>query len=163
MIDFLEMEDEGKQSIRTRDKVFVIHGHNEARLLELKILLTNEFNLNPIILKEQPEGGVQTIIEKFEKCAKGCKYAIALFTPDDEVENNGKKYLQARPNVLFELGWLTKKLTRKRIMLLVQEGTTVFSDFQGIIQLRFKMSIEEQYKKIRDELDTAGLLKRNVR
>jgi len=153
-----EIEKRRKQKIGARTNIFVIHGHNEERLLELKILLKDDFNLNPIILKEQPERGAQTIIEKFENYAKNCKYAIALFTPDDEVEKNGEKYLQARPNVIYELGWLSKKLTRKKIMLLVQEETTIFSDFQGIIQIRFKTKIEEKYRKIKVELEAAGLI-----
>ena len=33
---------------------------------------------------EQPDAGCKTVIEKFEKYAQTCTYAIAVFTPDDE-------------------------------------------------------------------------------
>lgn len=90
-------------------KVFIIHGHNEAKWRELEKIL-NKLHLEPIILGENPDHGATTIIEKFEHYASQCVYAIAVFTPDDQVEKNGKMYLQARPNVMFEVGWFCGRL-----------------------------------------------------
>jgi len=145
---------------RTADniKVFIIHGHDETRLLELEKMLKDDFKLTPIILKDQPDGGASTIIEKFELYASQCAYAIALFTPDDQVENGGKKYLQARPNVIYELGWFSAKLSRKKVMLVLKDGTDIFTDFQGIIQKRFKSQVVEIYRDLLIELKAAGLL-----
>jgi predicted nucleotide-binding protein len=147
-------------NIRTADniKVFIIHGHDETRLLELEKMLKDDFKLTPIILKDQPDGGASTIIEKFELYATQCAYAIALFTPDDQVENGGKKYLQARPNVIYELGWFSAKLSRKKVMLILKDGTDIFTDFQGIIQKRFKSQVVEIYRDLLIELKAAGLL-----
>ena len=110
------------------NKVFIIHGHDETRLLELEKIIRDDFNLIPIILKDQPDQGATTIIEKFELYAPQCSYAIALFTPDDIVENSGKKYLQARPNVIYELGWFCAKLTRKRVILIFN------TDFRSLLK-----------------------------
>jgi hypothetical protein len=64
-----------------KKKVFIIHGHDETRLLELEKILKDDFHLDPIILKDKPNGGSTTIIEKFELYASDCGFAIALFTP----------------------------------------------------------------------------------
>lgn len=68
------------------------------------------------------------------------------------------KYLQARPNVMYELGWFASNLSRDKVLLILKEGTDIFSDFSGILQIRFRDTIAEQFIKIRDELRTAELI-----
>jgi predicted nucleotide-binding protein len=150
-----------KESSIRQNSVFIIHGSEEAKWRELKDLLKTEFHLNPIILKEQPEKG-KTLIEKFEYYADTCSYAIAIFTPDDEViDNNQEKYLQARPNVIYELGWFCGKLGRQNVMLLLKEGTSIFSDFSGIVQKRFHKEVAEKILEIRNELVGCGIMNNN--
>ncbi|MCK4261299.1 MAG: nucleotide-binding protein [Halanaerobiales bacterium] len=141
-------------------KVFIIHGHNEAKWRELKDILKEHFGLEPIVFQECPDMGTTTIIDKFEKHAKECSYAFAIFTPDDIVENGDKKYFQARPNVIYELGWFCAYLGRERVCILFQEGEgmDIFSDFQGVLQKRFKSNISEKFKEIQQELQVIGLI-----
>ena len=82
--DLLERK-KSAEGLRHRENVFLIHGHDEAKWRELKDILKSEFRLNPIVLLEQPDAGCKTVIEKFEHYAQTCSYAIAVFTPDDEV------------------------------------------------------------------------------
>jgi hypothetical protein len=82
-----------EETLRHRENVFIIHGRDEAKWRELKDIVRSEFRLNPIVLSEQPDIGVKTIIEKFEHYASTCSYAIAVFTPDDEVTSGGDTYL----------------------------------------------------------------------
>ncbi len=138
--------------------IFIIHGHDEARLLELENILKEDFKLIPFVLKRLPNIGSPTIIEKFEFYAPQCSMAIALFTPDDVIEKDGKQYLQARPNVIYELGWFSAKLTRKNVILLLKEGTDIFSDFQGILQLKFNIEVAEKYRDLLLEFRAKGLL-----
>lgn len=138
--------------------IFIIHGHDETSLKELKDIIQDDFNLTPFILQKLPNIGSPTIIEKFEFYAKQCSMAIALFTPDDIIEKDGVQYLQARPNVIYELGWFSAKLTRQNVILILKEGTDVFSDFQGILQLRFKTNISEIYRELMLEFKAKGLL-----
>lgn len=142
-----------------KENVFIIHGKNEARWRELKDIIKDDFNLKPIILSEQPDTGA-TIIEKFEKYAQSCSCAIAIFTPDDEVTSGNVKYLQARPNVIYEIGWFCGKLGRDKVILLLKEGTTIFSDFGGIMQKRFKGKIVEKVSEIRKDLEQMNIIKR---
>ena len=147
-----------EESLRHRENIFVIHGRDEAKWRELKDILKSKFRLNPIVLLEQPDAGCKTVIEKFEHYAQTCSYAIAVFTPDDEVTSNEEVYLQARPNVIYELGWFCGRLGRSGAMLLLKEGTSVFSDFGGIIQKRFAQNISEKIVEIKKDLIAAGIL-----
>lgn len=139
--------------------VFIIHGHDEAKWRELQQYLKEDFGLNPIVLSEQPDKGM-TIIEKFEYYANQCCYAFAMFTPDDVIDNDGNKYFQARPNVIFELGWFCSNLGRDRVCILFKDGENmnIFSDFQGVIQKRFTNSISEVYREIKIELNSVGIM-----
>jgi predicted nucleotide-binding protein len=150
-----------EKDLRHRENVFVIHGRDEAKWRELKDILQSQFRLNPIVLSEQPDAGCKTLIEKFEHYAETCCYAIAVFTPDDEVTYDTGTYLQARPNVIYELGWFCGRLRRSGAMLLLKEGTSVFSDFGGIIQKRFTNNISEKVIDIRRDLVSAGILEEN--
>ena len=144
-------------SLRHRENIFIIHGREEAKWRELKDILKNDLGLNPIVLKDQPDIG-KTLIEKFEHYAQTCSYAIAVFTPDDEVKSDGETYLQTRPNVIYELGWFCGRLGRSSTMLLLKEGTSIFSDFGGIIQKRFLKNISEKTAEIKKDLIAAGIL-----
>lgn len=148
-----------KSSALLSKKIFIIHGHDEAKLRELKDLIKNELELTPIILSEQPDKGL-TLIEKFEYYAKECSYAFAIFTPDDIVENNGVKYFQARANVIFEVGWFYANLGRSRVCLILKESPEmgVFSDLQGVLQKRFYKNISEIFREISMELKEIGII-----
>ncbi|MEE1282638.1 MAG: nucleotide-binding protein [Acutalibacteraceae bacterium] len=112
-----------------------------------------------IVLSDQPDQGL-TIIEKFEKYAKNCSYAFALFTPDDIVTNGDKQYFQARPNVIFELGWFYANLGRSRVCILDQasERSKIFSDLQGILRMQFINDVSERYIEIDRELKSLGII-----
>jgi predicted nucleotide-binding protein len=139
-------------------KVFIIHGHDEAKRRELEAMLSTQFGLVPIVLVDQPNAGANTIIEKFEHYAPKCSFAFALFTPDDQVTIGGSPYLQARPNVIWELGWFCAELGRTNVMLILKDGTEVFSDFSGIIQHRFKTNVTERFVEIQRDLRGAKLI-----
>jgi len=149
---------QAEESLRHRENVFVIHGRDDAKWRELKDILKTEFRLNPIVLLEQPDAGCKTVIEKFEHYAQTCSYAIAVFTPDDEVTSGNDTYLQARPNVIYELGWFCGRLGRSGSMLLLREGTSLFSDFGGIIRKEFSRNISEKIIEIKRDLVASGIL-----
>lgn len=151
----ISMEKETKE----RKKVFIVHGHSKKKLSELKDILENKFGLKPIILSKEPDKG-NTIIEKFEKTASTCEYAFALFTPDDIVIKGSKKYFQARPNVIFELGWFYAKLGRDHVCVLEKESkkSSIFSDLQGILRIQFKKDISEKFEEIERELKSAKII-----
>lgn len=137
-------------------KVFIVHGHNEAILRELNELL-EELGVDPVILKNEEDDG-KTLIEKFEHYGRLCAFAFVIITPDDWVENKKKKYFQARPNVLFELGWFCGRYGRDKVRILQQKDTPLPSDLNGLVTIEFNEHLEEVYRKIMSVLQTANVI-----
>jgi predicted nucleotide-binding protein len=137
--------------------VFVVHGHDEVNLLRLRALLRDKFGLNPVILMDEPSSG-QTIIEKFERAATEAAFCLVLMTPDDQVSSRQGEATQARPNVIFELGWFYGRLGRARVCILAKRGTSVHSDLSGIVRIEFIENVEEAAHNLEKELRQAGLV-----
>jgi len=138
--------------------VFIVHGHDELNLLRLKEIIRDRWRLEPIVLASKPGKG-RTIIEKFEEEAQRAAFAFVLLTPDDVVVTDSGAYAQARPNVVFELGWFYGRLGRNRVCILFKEGTQIHSDLDGISRLQFRESVEEVVEQIEQELVEANVLK----
>ncbi len=138
--------------------VFIVHGHDEVNLLKLEKLLRDQWRLEPIVLRDEP-GGDQTLIEKFERIAKQACYAFVILTPDDVIETPDGHYTQARPNVVFELGWFYGHLGREQVCILSKKDTNLHSDLKGISRVEFVDSIEEKVLEIEGELRGVGLLR----
>lgn len=141
----------------TGNKIFIIHGHDEAKWRELRELLEDQLNQKTIVLREEPGAG-ETLIRKFEEFADDCGYAFALLTPDDFVEKEGKSYMQARPNVLFELGWFYGRFGRDRVCIVKKANTEMPSDLAGILSIDFHKDISEGFLKLQAELRRVGLI-----
>lgn len=143
------------------NKVFIIHGDNKHHWLELKNILESRTNLSCVELSEMP-GGSSNIIDKFEKHAEECAIAIAILSAEDKVvKEEGKEYSQARPNVLFELGWFYHKIGKERMLILYEdtESNMIPSDLNGMQYLPFKGNISEAYYDLDKELKAMGVLK----
>lgn len=130
-----------KKNTETK-KIFIVHGHNE----EMKQAVARTIgilDLEPIILHEQPNEGLKTIIEKFEKYSSDASFAIVLLSPDDkgctvDAFPNAAK-LRSRQNVILELGYFMGKLGRERVFALYK-GSNNFelpSDIRGTIYAQY--------------------------
>jgi predicted nucleotide-binding protein len=137
--------------------VFVIHGHDELNTHRLTLLLQNHFHLNPIVIITKP-GMSRPLIDKYEDSASACTFAFALVTSDDIVGSSSGNYAQARPNVIFELGWFIGRLGKHRVVILLKEGTTIHSDIHGVSRIEFRDNVEDKYIDIQRELGAAGLI-----
>ena len=139
-------------------KLFIVHGHDEGILRELKEMLEKNFKITPTILRDEIDIG-KTVIEKFEHYGRLAAFTFVIVTPDDLVENKKQKSFQARPNVLFELGWFCGRLGRSNVRIIRKKNTPLPSDLNGIVTVDFNDRLEEVYLKIRTDLEKAGLLK----
>jgi predicted nucleotide-binding protein len=115
------------------DSVFIVHGHDgEAK--EAVARFVEKLQLRSIILHEQSNLG-HTIIEKFEKHSN-VAFAIVLLTDDDiGASKRTPRSLKprARQNVIFEFGFFSAKLGRRRVCALVKDGVEVPSDIHGVV------------------------------
>jgi predicted nucleotide-binding protein len=145
-----------------KTKVFIVHGHDNEAVRDLKDFLQNKLNFDePIILHQKPSGG-RTIIEKFEKYASTSNLIFILMTPDDLGMNkiNASEKFRARQNVIFEMGYFIGKLGRNsgRVIILKKGDIEIPSDLQGIIYIDITNGIKQAGEDIRNELLDLGLI-----
>ena len=148
----------GSTAVIGNKNVFIVHGHNEAKKLELKSFLS-DLGLRPIILHEQDDMG-GTVIEKFEHYAPQCAFAFILLTPDDklQIRDSTDDKWRARQNVIMELGWFMARLGRLRVLLLYKGKLEIPSDILGVLYLEFNKSVLEVAEPIRARLKRVGLI-----
>lgn len=117
------------------NKVFVVHGHDDAATQEVARIL-EKAGLEAIILREQASGGSQTIIEKIETNTD-VAFAVVLYTPCDFGRAKEQKVEQgrARQNVVFEHGYLMGKLGRSHVCPLVKGSVETPGDISGVVYI----------------------------
>jgi predicted nucleotide-binding protein len=123
---FGELRHEPARSISPTlsSRVFVVHGHDNSLKTDVERFLL-QLGLDPVVLHRRPDQG-QTIIEKFEQHGD-VGYTFVLLTPDECAYTASQRplpdearvtELRARPNVIFEFGYLVGRLGRKRVCCL---------------------------------------------
>jgi predicted nucleotide-binding protein len=147
----------GEKKIKS-NKVFVVHGHDDAAKLEVQQLL-GRLKFEPIILNQQANKG-RTIIEKFTDHAATTVFAVVLLTPDDEgyskKDGPAKKKDRARQNVVLELGFFLSELGRGKVCALCKGDIEIPSDYDGVIYTR--MDAGGAWKtELAKEMKAAGL------
>lgn len=139
-----------------RNKVFIVHGHDDGAKHELARFL-ERLELKAVILHEQPNQG-RTIIEKFIACSAEVGFAVVLLTPDDlgGAVAAASQDARARQNVVFELGYFVAKLGRGKVCLLRKGEVEIPSDLYGVIYT--KLDQAEGWKvELVKEMKAAGL------
>jgi predicted nucleotide-binding protein len=121
-------------------RVFIVHGHDELALAQLKSLLL-ESKLVPVVLKEIPRTGTHILVKLEEEIGK-CTAGFVLLTPDDlgrsQTDKKDKLVPRARQNVIFESGYLTAQFRdARRVCFLVQEPVDMPSDLDGLLYHTF--------------------------
>lgn len=140
------------------NKIFVVHGHDEAATNQLESFL-KELGLEPIVLLRQPDKG-RTVIEKFEQHSD-VGYALVLLTPDEiaylasedeKPDEERTKEKRARPNVMLELGYFIGRLKRDRVCCILKDGVEMPSDLHGLVYKPYRDQIKEAFYDIQKEL-----------
>ena len=154
-------EADGEQ-VPDQPSIFIVHGHAEAQMNSIRLLVNRETGILPISLAEEAGQG-RTIIDKFEEIASKSSFVIVLLTPDDvgqtvAAHRDGSEPLaRARQNVILELGYFIGKIGRKNIVV-VNGGVEQPSDIIGLSYVSYP---GDNWKyELRNELDAAGLTKR---
>ncbi|WP_326601845.1 nucleotide-binding protein [Rhodococcus sp. PD04] len=139
-IELVDPADEPASSAKAAPggtRVFVVHGHDDVRKLEVASLVRDLTGVKATILSEYPNQG-DTIIEKFERASSEAAFAVVIASADDlgaRKSDEGSLSPRARQNVIFELGYFIGKLSRSRVALLVEEGVERPSDTDGIVYI----------------------------
>lgn len=145
-----------KSVAESQGRVFIVHGHDEARKHEMFRLVHSLTGAEPIILHEQPNGG-RTLIEKLEAYAASAGFAAALLTADDlaRSKDGSSELPRARQNVVFEAGYFAGRLGRANVALLHEPGIELPSDLNGVVYI--ELDTAGAWKmKLAHELDNSG-------
>jgi predicted nucleotide-binding protein len=138
-----------------RPRAFIVHGHDEAALLQLKNYLQNTLGWpEPVVLREQPNCG-RTLIEKFEDFSEQIDCVFVLLTPDDAVAlTTSKEPRRSRQNVIFELGFFFAQLGRRsgRVIVLHKGPNELPSDIHGVVWIGIDHGIDGAGEEIRREV-----------
>lgn len=118
----------------SKDKVFIVHGHDSSLKYRVSALL-RKIGIDPIILHEKISSS-DTIIEKLERYGAEAIAAVILFTPDDfgQAKTEEERKARARQNVVFEAGYFMGLLGRKNTIIVVTDKTIELpGDLSGVV------------------------------
>lgn len=151
------LEHAGINGKKLPPRAFIVHGHDEHALADLKDYLQNTLKwAEPVVLRDQPNLG-RTIIEKFEDLVGRIDCVFVLLTPDDKgvdlTTDDAKR--RARQNVIFELGFFYAHLGRRsgRIIALRHGPIDLPSDIQGIVWIDISRGVKAAGEEIRKEVE----------
>lgn len=136
------------------EKVFIGHGRSPV-WRELKDFITDDLRLSVDEFNSVPVAG-STIVERLNQMLDTASIAFLIMTGEDELPD-GK--LQARMNVVHEVGLFQGRLGFSRAIVLLEDGCEEFSNISGLVQIRFaKGNIRGVFQDIREVLEREGLL-----
>jgi len=136
-----QFAEEVEKTIEVTDKgagkdqrIFIVHGHDEAKKHQLARFLRDLTGHEPVILHEQPNKG-SVLIQKLETNAQKTGFAVVLLTADDDgkAKKDSKYRSRARQNVVFELGFFIAALGRENVAVLMEEGVEEPGDVTGLV------------------------------
>jgi len=150
------LEAAGALERRQGPRAFIVHGHDEGLLAELKDYIQNVLKWPPpVVLRDQPNAG-KTIIEKFEDHAGPIDWVFVLLTPDDAsfAPHSNLDRRRARQNVIFELGFFYGLTGRRygRVVVLKKGCVELPSDIEGIAWIDIEHGIRVSGEDIRREV-----------
>jgi predicted nucleotide-binding protein len=122
----------GDQSKIIRPIIFIGHG-GDKQWKELNDYLKNQHNYEVITYETEKKPGLSTK-EILVSILNKATFAILVFTAEDKLEDGT---YNARQNVIHEAGLFQGKLSFTRAIMLLEKGTTEFSNIFGIDQIRF--------------------------
>lgn len=132
------------------NRVFVSHGRNREVVGQLKEVLT--FGGFEPVVSVETETTAKPVPDKVMDDMRSCTAGIVHVGSEMTVmDAGGAEHKMLNPNVLIEIG-AALALYRGRLILLVEEGTDLPSNLQGLYQARFaggKLDYEATMKLLR--------------
>jgi hypothetical protein len=117
-------------------RVFVTHGKNKEIVAQLKELLTFG-GFTPVVAIEH-ETVSKPVPDKVLDDLRSCQAAIIhVGTETRLIDSNGKEHRVLNENVLIEIG-AAMALYGRNFILLVEKGTTLPTNLQGLYEVRYE-------------------------
>lgn len=143
-----------KSVIQLGTKIFIGHGGASAEYLKLGVWLT-DLGLAWEVFDRKPTAGMSTK-ERLVEMLDNAQIAFLLMTPEDE---NAEGRMNARANVIHEVGLFQGRLGWTKAIVLLEEGCEEFSNIEGVGQIRYpKGNIKAALDEVRQVLVREGIL-----
>lgn len=139
-----------------KDRTDIVIGHGRsAQWRELKEWLRDNYDCKIHEFNSQSVVGISHK-ERLKELVDVADFAFLLMTAEDEA---GDGRLQARQNVVHEVGLFQGALGFENAVIMLEEGCDEFSNIAGLGQIRFaKGSVETAFERVRQYLkDRHGL------
>ncbi|MGX8014287.1 TIR domain-containing protein (plasmid) [Mesorhizobium sp. ORM8.1] len=150
----LRVEGRKRKSALVGTNVFIGHGRS-LLWRALKDFVQDRLHLPADEFNRVPVAGV-TNIARLSEMLDSAAIAFIILTAEDEMKD-GK--LQARMNVIHEVGLFQGRLGFTRALVMLEEGCEEFSNIQGLGQLRFPAgNITASFEDVRRLLEREGLI-----
>lgn len=143
------------------NSVFLVFGRKEDLKNKVELTLKN-WGVTCITISGNGKIG-DTTIESLEKLSVEARFAVVLFSGDDEgrlyepsipEKNKQKLTIRARENVVAELGFFTAKYGRDNVCTLYEQGVSIPSDFSGVTYI----SLNDWELKLAQYLQSKGFI-----
>ena len=139
---------------RIGTNVFIGHGRSPA-WRELKDFVQDRLHLPWDEFNRVPVAGV-TNQARLGEMLDAAALALVIMTAEDET---AKGLMQARMNVIHEVGLFQGGLGFTKAFVLVEEGCQMFSNIQGLGQIRFPTgNIAACFEEVRHVLEREGVI-----
>ncbi|UNH22797.1 TIR domain-containing protein [Moellerella wisconsensis] len=146
---------ESKGSVMNSNNIFIGHGRSHL-WRELKDFIKDKLQLSYDEFNRVPVAGT-TNIARLQQMLEQASFAFLIMTAEDEL-NDGK--MQARMNVIHEVGLFQGRLGFEKAIILLEEGCEEFSNINGLGQIRFpKGNISAISEKIREVLERENIIR----
>lgn len=143
-----------RESVRAGSTVFIGHGKSLV-WRELKDFLEDRLRLSVDEFNSVSVAGVSTV-ERLSEMLDAATFAFLVMTGEDE-QPDGK--VNARLNVVHEVGLFQGRLGFERAIVLLEEGCEEFSNIAGLGQIRFPAgNLASKFEEVRQVLEREGLL-----
>lgn len=134
-------------------RVFIGHGRSGA-WKDLKAFIAERLGLPWDEFTRVASAG-DAISRRLEEMLSDATFALLVFTAEDEQQDGS---VQARANVIHELGLFQGRLGLRRAIVLLEEGCREFSNIVGLSQIRFPSdNIAACFDEVRRVLEREGL------
>jgi len=142
--------------IDTPAKVFIGHGHSPD-WRELKDFLRDRLYLEHEEYNRVPQAGISTS-DRLSQMLGESVFAFVVMTAEEQTME-GK--VQARQNVIHEIGLFQGRLGFRRAIVMLEDGCEEFSNVKGLSQIRFtKVKISSSFEEVRGVLEREGIVER---
>jgi predicted nucleotide-binding protein len=143
-----------KQNSLVGTNVFIGHGRSPV-WRDLKDFVKDRLGLPYDEFNRVPVAGI-TNIQRLTQMLESAAVAFVVMTAEDEQVDGS---MEARTNVIHEVGLFQGRLGFTKAIILLEEGCQEFSNIQGLGQIRFPTgNIAAKFEEIRLVLEREGLI-----